>query len=137
MWKASSQLNKMPGGKYCCVCKNSYSRDPRISLHRFPSATDKRGAWLEALEEEVKPHMRVCSRHFPDGDASKPPVIALGKRFCSPIKKDSRAKRAKIREERKSSSGLPHLSGQYMTPVSEQHSRPDSSQLRVYIVSRP
>ena len=51
-------------------------------------------------EEEVKPHMRVCSRHFPDGDASKPPVVALGKRFCSPIKKDSRAKRAKVREER-------------------------------------
>ena len=61
MWKASSQLNKMPGGKYCCVCKNSYSKDPQISLHRFPSATDKRGAWLEAFgfsEEEVMPHIR-------------------------------------------------------------------------------
>ena len=63
-------------------------KNPQISLHRFPSVIDKRGPWLEAFElheEEVKPHMRVCSRHFPNGDASKPPVMPLGKRICSPI----------------------------------------------------
>ena len=52
----------MAGGKYCCVCKNNYSKDPQISLHRFLSAIDKRGPWLEAFglrEEEVKPHMSV------------------------------------------------------------------------------
>ena len=54
--------------------------------------------------------MRVCSRHFSDGDASKPPVVALGKRFCSPVKKVSRAKRAKVREERISISRLTHSS---------------------------
>ena len=127
----------MPGGKYCCVCKNSYNKDPKISLHRFPSAIDKRGPWLEAFGlrvEEVKPHMRVCSRHFPDGDASKPPVVALGKRFCSPIKKDSRAKRAKVREERRSISRLSHSSAstsRSVTPISEQHSCTESSQLPV------
>ena len=78
--------------------------------------------------------MRVCSRHFPDGDASKPPVVALGKRFCSPIKKDSRAKRAKVREERISISRLSHSSAstsRAVTPSSEQHSCTEPSQLPV------
>ncbi len=37
--------------------------------------------------------MRVCSRHFPGGEASKPPNIALGERLCLPFKKGTRAKK--------------------------------------------
>ena len=37
-------------------------------------------------------------RHFPDGDPSKLPTVTLGKRFCSPMKKGPRAKRAQRRE---------------------------------------
>ena len=92
---------RMPG-KYCCVCGNNHSKDPNVSFHRFPSDRTKRGRWLEVFdmhESDVKSHMRVCSRHFPDGDVSKPPNI-LGKRLTSPIKKrDPRAKKARKREE--------------------------------------
>ena len=45
--------------------------------------------------------MQVCSRHFPDGDASKTPNLSLGNRFASPVKKDLRTKRANKREESK------------------------------------
>ena len=31
-------------------------------------------------------HRRVCSRHFPSGDASQMPSLHLGKRFASPRK---------------------------------------------------
>ena len=51
-------------------------------------------------EDEVQAHMRVCSRHFPDGNASSTPDTTLGKRLSSP-KKGPRAKRAKKREESK------------------------------------
>lgn len=91
----------MPG-KYCCVCKNNLSKDPQISLHRFPSNKEKRSKWLEVFqmsEDQMRPHMRVCSRHFPDGDASRDPTITLGKRFCSPAKKDPRTKRAVRRRQ--------------------------------------
>ena len=65
---------RMPG-KYCCVCGNNHSKDPYVSFHRFPSGHTKRGRWLEVFEmrgSDVKVHMRICSRHFPDGDVSKP-----------------------------------------------------------------
>ena len=31
---------------------------------------------------DIKDHYRVCSRHFPDADATKDPQLTLGKRFC-------------------------------------------------------
>ena len=72
-----------------------------MSLHRFPRKESKRGRWLEALdlvEEDLKDFHRVCSRHFPDGDATKDPQLNLGKRFASPKKRwTSRAKRAQKR----------------------------------------
>ena len=92
----------MPG-KYCCVCGNNRSKDPHISSYRFPNDQAKRLVWLEVFQmrvEEIKSHMRVCSRHFPDGDASKHPNPTLGKRLSSPIKKrEPRAKRAREREQ--------------------------------------
>ena len=63
---------RMPG-KCCCVCGNNHSRDPHVPFHRFPSDHTKRGRWLEVPESDVKSHMSVSSRHFPDGDVSKPP----------------------------------------------------------------
>ena len=51
-------------------------------------------------ESDVKAHMRVRSRHFPDGDVSKLPNPTLGKILTSPMKKrESRAKRARKRKE--------------------------------------
>ena len=55
---------------------------------------------FELREGDVKSHMRVCSRHFPDGDISKPPNPTLGKGISSPLKKrEPRAKRERKREE--------------------------------------
>ena len=85
------------------MCGNNRSKDPHVSLHRFPVDKDKRGVWLQVFrmrEDEVQAHMRVCSRHFPDGNASSTPDTTLGKRLSSP-KKGPRAKRAKKREESK------------------------------------
>ena len=98
----------MPG-KYCCVCGNNLSKDPHVSFHRFPSDIDRLATWLQIFKmtkEEVKSHMRVCSRHFPDGDASKTPSPTVGKRFSSPIKKGPRSKRAKTREVNKQLTNL-------------------------------
>ena len=109
----------MPG-KYCCVCKNTTSKDPSISFHRFPSNKEKHSQWLEVLqitENQLKPHWRVCSRHFPDGDPSKLPTVTLGKRFCSPMKKGPRAKRAQKRRE------LSVLSASSPSPSSSRSSR--------------
>ena len=51
-------------------------------------------------ESQVKPYSKVCSRHFPGGDANKDPQVNLGKRFASLKKKwTPRAiKRARARE---------------------------------------
>ena len=82
-------------GQVLLCCKNTTSKDPSISFHRFPSNKEKRSQWLEVLqitENQLKPHWRVCSRHFPDI-----PTVTLGKRFCSPMKKGPRAKQAQKR----------------------------------------
>ena len=116
----------MPG-KYCCVCKNNLSKDPQVFLHRFPSDKEKCSKWLEVFqikEDQLKPHMRVCSRHFPDGDASKAPNLSLEKRFCSPCKKTgSRAKRA---EKRRSLSVLSTTSPS-LSPCSSRSETPAPS----------
>ena len=53
-------------------------------------------------EDEVKPHTRVCSRHFADGNPQNDPDAHIGKRFTSPFKKTaSRTTRAKVREKSK------------------------------------
>ena len=113
----------MPGGKFCCICKNSYTKDPHVRLHRFPKDKERLEVWLNVFELDgttVKDHWRVCSRYFPDGDSSKVPSLSLGKRFCSPVKKDSRAKRAMIREDNRSSTPLPTSSvSRSITPAVE------------------
>lgn len=75
----------------------------------FPRKEPKRGRWLKALElaeEDLKDFHRVCSRHFPDGNATKDPQLNLGKRFASPKKRwTSRAKRA-VKRNRLFSQGI-------------------------------
>ncbi len=79
-------------------------KDPQISLHRFPADKEKRRDWLAVLghkENEITPSMRVCSRHFLGGDAKNLPTVILGKKFCSPAKKNPRNDRSKLRDERR------------------------------------
>ena len=37
---------------------------------------------FDLKEEDIKPSMRVCCRHFPNGDAKKMPDMTLGKSDC-------------------------------------------------------
>ena len=79
-------------------------------------------------EADLKPSMRVCSRHFPMGDVSKKPDPSLGKKLCSPIKKDSRADRAKSRDERRSLSGPLGSISRSVSPLSaSQHAKARST----------
>ena len=104
-----SRVRATMTGKWCLVCGNSQSKDPNASFHRFPSDPGRRATWLRVFdlqEGDIKPHHRVCSRHFPNGDAKNDPTTTLRKRFASPIKKGPRAKRAKGRETKKQLSEL-------------------------------
>ncbi len=71
----------MPGQR-CLVCGNTQAKDPSVSFHRFPRDPAVRRVWLNTLgvqENELKPSSRVCSRHFPEGDAKKLPSMSLSK----------------------------------------------------------
>ena len=74
----------MPGQK-CCVCGNTNVTDKTAGFHRFPATSKdptRRSAWLSVFqmsEDDIIPSTRVCSRHFPDGDSTKVPSLALGK----------------------------------------------------------
>ena len=118
----------MPGDR-CIVCGNTRQKDKSVSLHRFPRKEPKRGRWLEALElveEDLKDFHRLCSRHFPDGDATKDPRLSLGKRFASPKKRwTSRAKRAEKRT-RLFSQG-PESSCRTVAPVSRKESASEAT----------
>ena len=108
-------------GQKCTVCGNTKASDPSVSFHRVPKDPIKLAEWLDLLqlqEDSIKPSTRVCSRHFPGGDPSKSPSLTLGKRFASPLKQGSRAKRAKTREEQR------YLHSHSLTPV---HSTPSRS----------
>ena len=116
----------MPGHT-CIVCGNNPSQDPSVSFHRFPSDPERRVRWLSVGmdETQLRSQSRVCSRHFPDGDVKKEPMVTLGKRFASPIKgKDARVKRAKARNVRKElaevrSSVSPFRLSKSVTPVEQ------------------
>ena len=81
----------MPGD-CCVVCGNYRINNPGLSFHRIPTEPAKRSVWVQVLEldpETLKPHHRVCSRHFLNGDPKNGPQPHIGKRFSSPIKKGS------------------------------------------------
>ena len=125
----------MPGDT-CLVCGSNRSSDPTASFHRFPSSPARRSTWLNVFqltESEIKSYSRarVCSRHFPDGNAKNDPQVSLGKRFASPLKKEHpRAKRAKRRSENKEISELRTRSesrGKSVTPASPTSSHASQS----------
>ena len=81
----------MPGDS-CVVCGNSRKKALKLSYHRFPTNQAKCSQWLLVFQldpEVVKPHTRVCSRHFMNGDPINDPQANIGRRFTSPIKKGS------------------------------------------------
>ena len=92
----------MPGD-LCVVCGNYRKHNPQLSFHRFPSDLAKRSLWVRVFEldpEAVKPHHRVCSRHFFNGDPKNGPQPHIGRRFASPVKKGSdRSARAIERQQ--------------------------------------
>ena len=112
-------------GNRCIVCRSTRAKDPGVSFHRFPADPALRAKWISKLEldaDVVKPHSRVCSRHFPGGDATKEPQLNLGKRFASPRKKDHpRAKRAKARD---ASKDIPRLTSASKSPGSSRSVTP-------------
>ena len=107
-------------GQKCVVCGNTKTSDPSVSFHRVPKNPGKRAEWLERLqlhEDSIKSSTRLCSRHFPGGDPTESPSLTLGKRFASPLKQGSRAKRAKIREDQR------YIRSHSKTPDHSTHSR--------------
>ena len=99
--------------KYVCqeiraLCKHLRAKDPNISFHRFPADPVVRGRRLrvfELEESQVKSYSKVCSRHFPGGDAKQDSQVAQGKWFASPKKKGTpRAKRVRARQAKQTNS---------------------------------
>ena len=94
----------MPGHT-CVVCGNTHTQDPDASFHRLPSDPARRASWLDAFkldEGKLKAQSQVCCRHFRDANPKNDPIVSLGKRFASPVKRNNpRAKRAMTRESRK------------------------------------
>ena len=73
----------MPGDR----CTQNTRTGVSPCIDGFPQSQPKRERWINALElteGDLKDYHRVCSRHFPDGDATKNPQLNLGKRFASP-----------------------------------------------------
>ena len=82
---------KMPGDVYL-VCGSYHKNNPQLSFHRFPTDLVRHSLWVRVFEldpEAVKPHHRVCSRHFLNGDPKNGPQPHIGRRLTSPIKKGS------------------------------------------------
>ena len=84
----------------CVVCGTTKKKGENLSMFRIPADPHRKKLWLEALglvEEELKEHYRVCSKHFLHSDSSNIPSLNLGKRFSSPKKDTARKERAKKR----------------------------------------
>ena len=81
----------MPGDS-CIICGNSHKKAPHLSYHQISTNPVKRSQWLRVFEldpEEVKPHTRVCSCHFMNGDPKNGQQANIGRQFASPVKKGS------------------------------------------------
>lgn len=84
------------------------AKGEKVSFYRFPPKSEpvKRQQWLNALnlaEGHVQDHHRICSHHFPNGDASQLPSLNIGKKFASPKKlRTPRGERALMSAKRKS-----------------------------------
>ncbi len=105
----------------CVGKRKSRAKDPSVSFHRFPADPVRRDTWLHVFQAQVKPHTRICCRHFPGADVRKDPQVNLGKRFASPKKKGTpKAKCVKGREEGK------HLSDHFQSSPSVKSATPTS-----------
>jgi len=81
----------MPGDR-CVVCGNYRINNPSLSFDRIPTEPAKHSLLIEVLEldpEALKPHHRVCSRHFINGNIKNGPQPHIGKQFSFPIKKEA------------------------------------------------
>lgn len=79
---------------------------------------------FELEESQVKSYSKVCSRHFPGGDAKQDSQVAQGKWFASPKKKGTpRAKRVRAREANQQLAELSSSSGRSRsaTPIPSSH----------------
>ena len=92
-------------GNICFVCKSTSRNEQQLSFYRIPSDSDKRALWLRVLnisDHLLKPHYRVCSKHFRDGDPNNGPELFLGMKFATVVKrKDARTTRKMMRQKRK------------------------------------
>ena len=103
-WLESSQTRRKMPGDLCLVCGNYRKNNP-------------------SSIEAVKPHHKVCSRHFFNGDPKNGPQPHIGRQFASPIKKGSdRSARAigrqqvrRIQELQSASSSASYGSGNSST----------------------
>ena len=80
-------MYKMPTGKLCIICKHTKTIDLTIYMHRIPKEGTFQQLWLVALgteEVDLPKDARTCSRHFPDGDATKLPSLtaSIRKEVC-------------------------------------------------------
>ena len=98
----------------CIICghtKGKGDRQPKVSMHRFPTNEVRRQQWLVALnltESDINEHSRVCSKHFLHGNSSNLPSLNIGRRFASPKKAATdRSIRAQKRESRSPSFASP------------------------------
>ena len=67
----------------CIVCKATHVKDPGVSFHHSPADVTVRAKWMSKLQlkaDLVKPHLRVCNRHFPGGGATKESISPLQER---------------------------------------------------------
>ena len=79
-------------GTTCVVCKRTKIKGDAISMHRIPACASNRKEWMDRLnldEASLKAHHRICSSHFPNGDQTQRPSLALDAKFASPKKKST------------------------------------------------
>ena len=92
--RAIGQLQPLMTGK-CCICHgNSQSKGNNASFHQFLSDMCRQTTWLwvfELQESDLKLH-HVCCRNVSNGDAKSDPILTVGKRFASPVKKGPQVK---------------------------------------------
>ena len=87
---------------HCIVCGLSKAKDCSISLYRIPKEPELRRMWLESLSltaDKISAEVRVCSRHFRDGNPKIIPSLHVGKSFSDrPTDETDRGKRRASRE---------------------------------------
>ena len=92
-------------GNTCIVCQSTRRNEPLLKFYRIPPDLNKRALWLRVLhlsDHILKPHYRVYSKHFRDGDPKNGPELLLGKKFATPVKRnDARITRSILRQKKK------------------------------------